>query len=145
MFYANFMKKIVLLLFVLCLTATTSLLAGDDQQFIPITVLDNTVKSGGRTHRAPAFIPIRAYYDSISSSVCVQFSYDIGNVNITIENLSTDDNNDCCIDSSLGSVYLPIIGGDGDYHIEFILSSGAGFEGYFTVWYSSLQKNCIDW
>lgn len=126
------MKKIVLLLSFICLVAMTSWSAEDDPQFIPIAVLDNTIETG-QTHRAPAFIPMQAYYDGFLTSVCVQFLQNIGDVEVTITNLSTGDYVNYNVDSSTGGVFLPISGVEGTYRIVFLLSSGVGYEGEFEI------------
>lgn len=112
--------------------AMTSWSAKDDHQFIPIAVLDNTIVTG-QTHRAPAFIPIRAYYAGSFTSVCVQFLQNIGDVDVTITNLSTGDYVDYDVDSSTGGTLLPISGEVGSYRIVFLLASGAGYEGEFEI------------
>ena len=126
------MKKIVLILSFLYLVAMSSWSAEDDHQFIPIAVLDNTVVTG-QTHRAPAFIPIQAYYDGFLTSVCVQFLQNIGDVDVTITNLSTGDYVNYDVDSSTGGTMLPISGEVGTYRIVLLLSSGAGYEGEFAI------------
>ena len=126
------MKRIVLVLSFICLTAITSWSAKDDNQFIPIAVLDNTVVTG-QTHRAPAFIPMQAYYDGFLTSVCVQFLQNIGDVEVTITNLSTGDYVNYNVGSSTGGVFLPISGVEGTYRIVFLLTSGVEYEGEFEI------------
>lgn len=128
---AKFMKRIALI-FYLCLVATSSWSAEDGQQFIPIPVQDNTVVTG-RTHRAPAYIPIQAYYDGLFASIYVQFLQNIGDVDVTITNLSTGDYVNYDIDTSIGGTLLPISGEMGIYRIVFHLASGTEYEGQFAI------------
>ena len=126
------MKKIVLILSFLYLVAMSSWSAEDDHQFIPIAVLDNTVVTG-QTHRAPAFIPMQAYYDGFLFSVCVQFLLSIGEVEVTITNLSTGDYVIYDVVSSAGATLLPISGEEGSYRIDFSLDNGSEYEGEFAI------------
>lgn len=126
------MKKIVLLLSIICLAATASWSAEDEHQFIPIRVLDNTIETG-RTHRSSTDIPIVACYDDFISSICLQFLHNIGDVDVIITNAFTGDYIEYEVDSSLGSVMLPINGDVGIYDITILLSDGSGFEGEFEI------------
>lgn len=112
--------------------ATSSWSAEDGHQFIPIAVLDNTVVTG-QTHRAPIFIPIQAYYDVFFTSVCIQFLQNIGEVDVTITNLSTGDYVNSHMDSSTGGALLPIAGEIGTYRLVFLPASGAGYQGEFEI------------
>ena len=126
------MKRIVLFLSLICLAAITSWSAKDGQQFIPIAVLDDTVVTG-QTHRAPAFIPMQAYYDGFLTSVCVQFLQNIGDVEITITNLFSGNYVNYDVDSSAGGTFLPISGEEGFYRIVFSLDNGSEYEGEFAI------------
>lgn len=60
------MKQIALLLILLCTTNVVSWSAKDDnQQIIPIPVLDTTVETG-KVHRSLPPVPIQALYDGFS-------------------------------------------------------------------------------
>lgn len=128
----NFMKRLVLLFTFLYLAVSSARSSEDDHQFIPIPVLDNTVVVG-RTHRAPAQIPIQAMYDGFTSSICVQFLRDLGDIEISIYNLFTGDCIEFDVDSSDGASILPISGDEGIYQITFLLESGHEYEGEFEI------------
>lgn len=123
------MKRIVLLLSILFLAAeVTWSYSNGDHQFIPIRVLDNTTETG-RENRSPEFIPILALYDDYSSSIYIQFLQSIGDVYIDVTNIDTGYNADFEVDSSLGTVILPISGENGLYDITFVLSEGGAYQG----------------
>lgn len=117
------MRKIGLIISCLCLVALSSWSDEGDRQFIPIAILDSTTVNG-QTHRAPAFIPVQAYYDGFLTSVCVQFLQDIGAVYVSIANLSTGDYSENEIDSSIGGALLPISGEVGIYRIVLLRGNG---------------------
>ena len=127
------MKRFLLLLSILFLGAEVSWSSSyEDQQFIPILVLDDTIETG-REHRSQVFIPIQAFYDDFSSSIYIQFLQNIGDVNITVTNNDTGSSADFEVDSGLGATVLPIYGGCGLYHITFVLSEGGGYQGELEI------------
>lgn len=127
------MKRIALLLSILCLSLSASFAANDgDHQFIPIRVLDDTVETG-TTHRSQEFVPIQAYYDGFTSSIFFTFLQNIGEVEVSISNLYNGDYVDYIVNSSIGATIIPICGDSGIYHITIIVSSGGGYEGEFEI------------
>lgn len=123
------MKRFVLLLFILFFGAEVSWsYSCGDHQFIPIRVLDNTTETG-REHRSQVYIPIQAFYDDFTSSIYIQFLQSIGDVYIDVTNIDTGYNADFEVDSSLGTVILPISGESGLYDITFVLSEGGAYQG----------------
>lgn len=123
------MKKTVLLLSILL--SSVSLLA-DENQFIPIHVLDDTVVTG-HTHRNLDYVPMQAYYDAFTASVCVTFLENLGNVDIIIENAVSGDYGEYHVDSNQGAMFLPINGDEGLYSIIFSLANGVEYEGLFEI------------
>ena len=123
------MKRFILLLSILFLGAEVSWsYSCGDHQFIPIRVLDNTTETG-REHRSQVYIPIQAFYDDFTSSIYIQFLQSIGDVYIDVTNIDTGYNADFEVDSSLGTVILPISGESGLYDITFVLSEGGAYQG----------------
>ena len=123
------MKRFLLLLSILFLGAEVSWsYSCGDHQFIPIRVLDNTTETG-REHRSQVYIPIQAFYDDFTSSIYIQFLQSIGDVYIDVTNIDTGYNADFEVDSSLGTVILPISGESGLYDITFVLSEGGAYQG----------------
>lgn len=83
-------------------------------------------------HRSTAIIPFSVEYYVNYSCVCVSFTSNIGNITITLTNLTTDSHYSTVVDSCAGSVLLPVSLGTGFYRIEFnCLDSGNGYVGYF--------------
>lgn len=121
------MKKIVLLLSILL--SSISLLA-DENQFIPIHVLDDTVVTG-HTHRNPDYVPMLAYYDAFTASVCVTFLENLGDIDILIENAISGDYEEYHVNTNLGTAFLPINGSEGLYRILFSLANGVEYQGIF--------------
>ena len=123
------MKRFLLLLSILFLAAEVSWsYSNGDHQFIPIRVLDNTTETE-REHRSQVYIPIQAFYDDFTSSIYIQFLQSIGDVYIDVTNIDTGYNADFEVDSSLGTVILPISGESGLYDITFVLSEGGAYQG----------------
>ena len=115
------------------MTAVTSWSATDgDHQFIPISVLDNTIQKG-TTHRAPAYVPIQAFYNGFCSSVCISFLQNLGQVEVSITNLYNGEYAEYDIDSSEGTAIIPISGNYGLFRITFELSEGSGYTGEFEI------------
>lgn len=63
----------------------------------------------------------------------VRFIKDVGEVEISIRNLSSGEYNDYTINSKIGSIVLPISGDSGDYVITFTLQNGKQFIGEFSI------------
>lgn len=124
------MKQLLIVLSILCMGAVESKSVNNNPQ-IPIQVIISTGQES--PHRAPAYVPIQAYYQEILSSVCMTFSQNLGVLDITITNLSDGTHADYEIDSSLGSTILPISGVSGFYSILIVTASGIQYGGEFEV------------
>lgn len=124
------MKHVLLILSILCLVATESWSGNNDPQ-IPIQVIISSGQEG--PHRAPEYVPIQAYYEESLSFVCMSFAYSLGDLDITITNLTDGSHFDYEVDSSLGSAILPISGDAGFYTIVIMTSSGAQYGGEFEI------------
>lgn len=83
------MKRIVRLFIMMCCLATIHIYAqtGADQ------VVDFHIEKQGHSdspiYRAPSIPPVQGYYISLTNTLYLSFSYDMGNVNVTIENTET--------------------------------------------------------
>ena len=127
------MKQIALLLILLCTTNVVSWSAKDDnQQIIPIPVLDTTVETG-KVHRSLPPVPIQALYDGFSSVIMVTFLQNLGEVEVTLTNLFSGNTAVDCIDSRINTAMLPVNLESGFYQITFLTSSGASYYGVFEI------------
>lgn len=105
---------------------------GDDHQFIPIYILDNT-NIEGKTHRSPAFVPVQAYYDIQLSAVCLSFTECLGDITITVMNLSKGNVYEVYFDSNQFFCMIPISNEIGIYNIQIQLSNGVIYQGDFEI------------
>lgn len=124
------MKQLLIVLSILCMGAVESKSVNNNPQ-IPIQVIISTGQES--PHRAPAYVPIQAYYQEILSSVCMTFSQNLGVLDITITNLTDGTYADYEVDSSLGSAILPISGNEGFYTLDIMLTSGEQYVGQFEL------------
>ena len=120
--------KRLLLCFILCLSIAPlfSIPASQDYQEIPI--------KGGEAsdHPRQLFeVPIAAYY--YGSAIYVSFSENIGNVDVTVEDLSEGIMLQTVLDSSLGTAIIPFNASNGEYLITFSLSSGSLYYGSLSL------------
>ena len=126
------MNRIVLILSILFLSSTVSQAAKTrEQQDISFEVFDNTVETA-TTHRSKKSIPIVGYFDSCTSTLCLTFPQEIGEViEISITNSVVYYNYH--ISSRIGTIELPINGDKGNYGIVILCSMGECYEGEFII------------
>ena len=127
-FAKNIMKKLLLLLSIFVLAAPLTK-STNDGGTVPIPVVDSHELDP--IHRS--LIPIEAYYISLNSSICVTFSQNLGDMDVTVTNMTTGDSDDFEIVASVGSTLLPISGDAGYFRIDFILASGTQYYGEFEI------------
>lgn len=125
------MKKIALILSILCMAAIGSW-SGNNSPQIPIQVLQAGQETG-INDRGLANVPICAYYEEFLSSVCLTFSQNLGDLDITITNLTDGTYADYEVDSSLGSAILPMSGNTGIYNVLIVTAGGIQYGGEFEV------------
>lgn len=121
-----------LLLFILGLSAAVSLYADDEIPLEPIPGSELTGQTG-TTHRAPEYVPLSACYDRLTSSVCLTFLRDLGEVEVSVTNLNNADSAEFNITSAIGSVILPVNAASGTYILNILLSNGKSYEGVFDI------------
>lgn len=117
--------------FILCPYDLVAKLSVDDNQDILIRPVkdDNSVQ---RPHSLEV-LPLRAYYDSMSSSIVVVFSKNIGDVEIEVHNYSTGNIQNVMVTSGSGSVVIQDIYDDGYYQIRFTVDSELRYMGVFVL------------
>lgn len=91
--------------------------------------------NNSNTHRpnSKAVVPFEAYYDTDLSSILLYFINDVGDVEIAIQNLSSEESYYFTINSSIGSIILPISGNLGYYEMTFTLQNGKHYIGEFLI------------
>ena len=128
--HLKFLLKAVCLLLLLPSTRGYSgnVCAPDNEE--PIVIIPVEQSFNHRPH-SKAIVPFEANYNAEFTSVLVRFIKDVGEVGISIQNLSSGEYNDYTINSKIGSIVLPISGDSGDYVITFTLQNGKQFLGKF--------------
>lgn len=117
--------------FIVCPYDSMAKLSMDDNQDIPIRPVkdDNPVQ---RPHSLDV-LPLRAYYDSMSSSIVVVFSKNIGDVEIEVYNYSTGNIQNVMVASDSGSVVIQDVYDEGYYQIRFTVDSDLRYLGVFVL------------
>ena len=98
---------------------------------IPVRPITN--QNHNQRPHSRALIPFELYYSADISSILLYFIADVGEVEISIHNLSSGEYNDYTVNSKVGSVVLPITGDSGYYVITFTLQNGKQFIGEFSI------------
>lgn len=101
----------------------------DDDDVIVIDVTHNTTETGPQR----SIIPIYATFCPSLSLVEIEFLFNIGEVTVCLTNLTASSMTSTAVDSSFGGCILPVTGGPGLYCLEFLLSDGTRYYGYFLI------------
>lgn len=122
------------ILFVICIILPIGLAAQqsiEENLDIPI----RSVKEDSPVQRPHSLdvLPLRAYYDSMSSSIVVVFSKNIGDVEIEVCNSSTGNIQNVMVASSLGSAIVQNVYEKGCYQIRFTVDSELRYWGVFVL------------
>lgn len=99
-----------------------------------IPIIDNSGGGGGLNDpKSVGFVPIGC--ELLGSGIDLLFSFydNLGNVTITVTNLSTCEVDSRIVDSQLGLVFFPISGNPGFYSIIINPSGGGTYYGHFTL------------
>ena len=76
-------------------------------------------------------VPIKAYYNSITSSLSVRFAHNTGEVNIEVRNVTTGELS--IFSTSEMFIVMPISGEQGIYTIMFTLQNNKSYIGIFEI------------
>lgn len=126
------MKKtmIFLLMLVMCpLIPVAFADDGEDGDVINVEYSD----PGERINRGILDIPVEAILYARQSVISVQFTRNVGSVEIVLSNLSTGVSSNTVVDSSIGNCMIPVTDGTGFYSIEFLIAGGMAVIGYFSL------------
>lgn len=133
------MKRITCFLFAalatLSLSFATTPMTDDDDQEEKIDIIYNGPGEGGGDNnmRGGIYVPISATYSSFHSLITVVFSENLGDIDIKVTNLITGAVSIVPVDSSAGSVYVPVTLGNGFYLLEFVSGGATLYYGYFSA------------
>lgn len=106
-------------------------LRGDDapQKVIPVKIIRTQP-----TTRELQSIPLQACYDGMSSAIYTTVTSDLGQIEMTVTNLSTGEAWSDTFDSGvIMQTLLPISGTPGFYEIVYITESGDVYAGEFLI------------
>lgn len=98
---------------------------------IKVTIRPTEENDATRRNRAPALIPIEAYYDGNMSSIVISFTRNLGDVDVLVTNMGAGEFIETTINAAHAPAVIPVSGADGLYTIDFILPTGASYFGSF--------------
>lgn len=132
------MKKLFLVLFLICLSSPFlhAQTGGDNPVLIVVGGGEGSGNDGngsGPIRHAPARIPIQASYYPSSSTLLVNFMYDLGLVAIEIENLTTGESIQTNVNAVQGVHPFSLPNIAGDYVITFTLPNGRVYTSAFEI------------
>lgn len=122
-------KQIILLLAVLLPLFAFDMNADESKnKVIPLKQKQGTYLQRGM------ILPIEATFDGLLSSIITSTSSDLGEVSLTVTNLSTGETwYDTFDSSSTPQVVTPISGASGYYEVVYVTGSGDMYEGSFIL------------
>ncbi len=123
-------KHILVLLAAVMLAMPESKADGDTP--IPLRIENGTVQDTP-VIRNPAYIPMQAIYLEKLTGVLVTFTNYIGDVEVSVSNMTTGAQFDYELDSSCVTALLSVGEDYGIFRIEFITSSGVVYSGEFEI------------
>lgn len=129
-------KTLVLFAFLAALLVSlpTSLYAdGDDGEEGDPIDLTFEQQNGVPIGRSLGCLPMEAFYNAETGNLIVSFVQNVGNVTVVLTNMTTGAIASTVVDSSIGNCVLPVTGGSGLYRLDFLLSDGTRFYGYFHI------------
>lgn len=83
--------------------------------------------------RSPALVPICAAYLPHSSTIELEFSYDIGIVTVTVTALADDAETNYTVPSAAGTAIIPAPSTPGPYTLSLRTETGASYCGQFII------------
>ena len=103
----------------------------DDEGVIVVDITSITTEQGPK--RSPTIIPIAANYYVLSSNLEVFFLYDMGEVSVSVTNITSEYNYSTIVDSYYGTTILPLPLSSGLWEISFSTDDGDSFMGCFII------------
>lgn len=103
----------------------------NEGEIIEITILETPPENGPK--RSPDLIPFVVSYYATSSTVSVDFLQSLGDVTITLYNLTTGATAATQVNVGIGTINIPVTLGSGYYRISFVTEGGTTYEGFFLI------------
>ena len=125
------MKKLLLLLMMLCLAAP--IVTAQNGNPKEILVGEGGNEGGTPGYYAPALIPISAAYYASITTIMIYFRFNLGSVSVEIENQTTGEYSQTLVNATQGVHPFLISGTSGTWTITFTLSSGVQYYGEFDI------------
>lgn len=130
------MRKIILLLFGLAffLCSSSPKTSIDEGGFVDIIIGTTPPPTSNPKPKAPVLIPVSARYYEISQEIVLSFTANLGNVSVTVLNVTTGESVNDVVDTSDGIVSCPISGTAGEYLLLVIpFGSQISYTGEFAI------------
>lgn len=101
-------------------------------QEIEIDITNNSPDTGPR--RAPTIVPFTAFYYASQCCVALFFQYNIGEISITLTNLTTGNIISTNVNSQCGFITIPLYSDPGTWQIMVLVEGGGPtYSGFFVV------------
>ena len=117
------MRYFLTTLMVLCCMSMAAMAQNNSDQNVDFQILDQDHTSTP-IYRAPAFIPVYGHYEAIGNSIFLIFTYDIGDVTVSIENCMTGDCSSEIIPTNSGIQEFALNNDVGIYTITITTQAG---------------------
>lgn len=101
----------------------------DDGEEIEIDINNNSSDTGPR--RTPTIVPMTVFYYQSLFCIEVLFHYNIGEVTITLNNLTIGCYSSIVVNSQEDTLFIPLPNSSGLWQIGFRLSDGSLYTGSF--------------
>lgn len=103
----------------------------DEEGVIVIDLSSITTEHGPK--RSPVLVPINATYYVPSSCLEILFLFDMGDVSVSVTNISSGDHYSTTVESYCGTAILPLPLSSGLWAISFSTDDGDNYIGYFII------------
>lgn len=104
---------------------------GDDDE--EEEVIDLTVDPAGTPVTRSLSQSVWVVLNTTTNLLMIDFLENLGEVTIRLTNLTTGSISGSIVDSSVGACVLPVTAGPGLYCLEFLLSDGTRYYGFFSI------------
>lgn len=102
----------------------------DDEDGEEIIIINSDVIHDGGNSRTSSFVPVEASFFHTQGIVRLDFSWPIDGLMVRLTNMTTGAFSSFDV-SSGGIIYIPVLLGEGLYHLEFYIETETLYHGYF--------------